>query len=360
MASNTSVGLTYDGHCLILSTDLSRPRWPRSSCTVDRSRSHPRGGITTACRYDPRWGAEEGFVKTPEAGLVPGSFRVRWFGIPALLLVAVVGATSPQAALGAGPACGVRNVSQDTTGSSLIRMVSKAVDGDKLRVRGTCPGQIVVQVDIRIVGAGEGASLTGRDRVPVLVVGGDRTVRLRGLTIEHGFTPGYPATECGGMIVRNGARVKLVDSVVRRNAAEHAICIQNHASLDFVRSVVAANTGNGISWTGPPPSRTRSCAATQAGKAAGSRTSARSRSPARPCRATGPGMRAADLQPAHAHPHRLGRLGQPLPDRRRRDLQHRDGDRHPHRLGCQGQPREVQRRWGRTTSASTERPPTSP
>ena len=87
-------------------------------------------------------------MKDPKAGLVPRSLMFRWLGIPALLLVAFVEATSPQASLGAGPTCRVRNVTQDTTGSSLIRMVGRAVDGDELRVRGTCPGQVVVQVDI--------------------------------------------------------------------------------------------------------------------------------------------------------------------------------------------------------------------
>ena len=189
-------------------------------------------------------------MKNPEAGLVPRSLRVRRLGIPTLLLVAVVGATSPQAAVGAGPTCSVRNVTQDTSGRSLIDMVQRAVDGDELRVRGTCPGKVVIDVDLLIEGIGDAPTVTGRNRTRVFEVQEGARVTLRDITIQRGrVTQGN-----GGGVLNRGTLV-VVNSIIRGNESvgdarkAHGGAIWNVGRLTLTGSTLADNRalfGGGI------------------------------------------------------------------------------------------------------------------
>ena len=71
-------------------------------------------------------------------------------------------------------------------GGSLIGLVAAAVDGDRLRVQGTCPGEIVIREGIVITGVGDRPTLTGRDRTRVVSVERGATVTLRQLRIRRG------------------------------------------------------------------------------------------------------------------------------------------------------------------------------
>jgi predicted outer membrane repeat protein len=145
---------------------------------------------------------------------------------------------APPASAADPPPCRVRNVTQDTKGRSLIRMVEKAVDGDELLVRGTCPGRVRIESDIAIVGSGETPILTGHGRTLVIKVTRRATVTLRGLVIRHGR-----AQEGGGIFV-SGA-LTLVDSVVRRNTANvgGGIFIDPIGTATVIDSVVRRNVG---------------------------------------------------------------------------------------------------------------------
>jgi hypothetical protein len=122
----------------------------------------------------------------------------------------------PGATLAASSECRVRNVSQDTTGRSLIRMVEKAKDGDLMRVRGTCAGEVVIRDDVVIEGRGKHPILTGRGRTRVVFVRSGATVMLRGLTVQRGRADAVGGSIWGGGIYNDG-NLRLKDVVVRRN-----------------------------------------------------------------------------------------------------------------------------------------------
>ncbi len=147
-----------------------------------------------------------------------------------------------------------------TSGASFKRLqpaVDSAPAGAKLRVKGTCVGTTVITRDIKIVGRrkpGFGpAILDGHGRGPVVTIGGEGhfVVKLKGLNIRHGV-----AASGGGIKVRPDPRagspsVRLVDSVVRGNAAADSgggIMVVN-GTVDIVDSIVRDNTamlGGGV------------------------------------------------------------------------------------------------------------------
>jgi nitrous oxidase accessory protein NosD len=109
----------------------------------------------------------------------------RWLAA-AILAAGLALLTAVPVAQAATSPCRVRNLTQDTYGRSLIRMVERAKDGDRLRVRGTCRGEVIVRHDITIRGMGPSPTLTGRGETRVVRVKRGAEVTLRGLTIEHG------------------------------------------------------------------------------------------------------------------------------------------------------------------------------
>jgi hypothetical protein len=136
---------------------------------------------------------------------------------------------SAPVAHGASAPCRVRNVTQDTSGRSLIRMVERAHDGDRLRVRGTCPGRVIIDVDIDIRGVGERPTVTGRSKGTVMEVKRGSSVTLRGLTIQRGDA-GFADNFVGGIL--NEGWLTLIDAIVRRNGGEGAIANLNYLRID--------------------------------------------------------------------------------------------------------------------------------
>jgi hypothetical protein len=150
-------------------------------------------------------------------------------GLPLAGLLLVL--TAP-VAQGATPPCRVRNLAQDTFGRSLIRMTEKAEDGDRLRVRGTCPGTVVIHKDLTIVGV-DNATLTGRGRTRVVRVKRGAIVTIRHVTIQRG---------AGGGILNEG-RLTLEDVLVRRNRGGG---IHNHRRMVITGSTIRYNSAGRV------------------------------------------------------------------------------------------------------------------
>lgn len=136
----------------------------------------------------------------------------------AIALPASAAAASPAAT----PACSVKNTSKGTSFGSMKKAVAAAAAGNRLELRGTCPGQIAIGKNLTIVGVKTAATgrptLTGRDQTRVLWIKEGATVRLSKLTIRDGFRPGgvsYPASTGAGILL-DGIAI-LTDVVVRDN-----------------------------------------------------------------------------------------------------------------------------------------------
>jgi hypothetical protein len=126
-------------------------------------------------------------------------------------------------------------------------MVEKAEDGDELRVRGTCPGEVVISADLVIRGMGDGPTISGRGRTRVVKVLGTATARLHDLLIRGGHHSGF-----GGGIVNFGA-LRLIDSTVRDNQAlAGGGGIRNAARgrLRLVRSALLSNHATSLTKGG--------------------------------------------------------------------------------------------------------------
>lgn len=173
-----------------------------------------------------------------------------------LMLAAGLIAMAAPFALGATPLCQVRNVSQETSGRSLIRMVGKAHDGDRLRVRGACSGEVVIHVDILIRGAGHDATLTGRDETRALRVPRGTTVRVQDLVIERGYMHGH------GGAIQNAGTLRLTNVIVQDSKADHILVgtgdgggIHSRGRLIVVDSILRRNSadqlGGGLVTRGP-------------------------------------------------------------------------------------------------------------
>ena len=143
--------------------------------------------------------------------------------------------------------CWVRNVTQDTHGRSFAAMVAATVDGDRLRVKGSCLArQVSISTDVVISGVGDGrAVLDAGGRGRVLGVRQDAMVTLRRLAI----TGGQPRDMHGGggIYIASGTMV-LSDSVVRGNVSPNwggGGITNNGGVLTLVDSVVRGNTAYG-------------------------------------------------------------------------------------------------------------------
>jgi hypothetical protein len=166
------------------------------------------------------------------------------------LLTAVVSTALVSPVVQASGPCQVRNVTRDTTGSSLKKMVLAARDGDRLWLRGTCVGDIVIRKDLVIRGRGDRAVVTGLDRYRAFIREG-ATVKLRDLLISHGVGPYDLGERGGGGGVYNEGNVILADLVVSRATAgeDPGGAIANHGTMTIRDSVVRhsrADWGGGI------------------------------------------------------------------------------------------------------------------
>jgi hypothetical protein len=155
-----------------------------------------------------------------------------------LTLVVLFGAAGQSGALGAGAPCRVRNVTQDTRGHSLVRMVDRAKDGDRLRMRGTCPGRLRIHADIDLQGIGERPAITGRRQTSGVVVTRRATVTLRGLAVRLGRT----GDSAFGGGIHNMGDLTAVDVTIRHNWAGYGGGgIANHGTLALIDSTIADN-----------------------------------------------------------------------------------------------------------------------
>jgi hypothetical protein len=143
--------------------------------------------------------------------------QVRRLALGLSLAIGLASLVPPLAAAAASP-CRVRNVDQGTAGGSLKAMAAAADDGDRLRVRGVCRGEVVVASDITIRGVGEGPAVTGLGVRRVLRVQPGAEVTIRDLLIRDGRAPDAVTLRGGGGIRIRGS-LTLIDSTVRDNRA---------------------------------------------------------------------------------------------------------------------------------------------
>jgi predicted outer membrane repeat protein len=155
-------------------------------------------------------------------------------------------------------------------------MVRAARDGDRLWLRGTCVGDVVIGKDLVIRGNGDRAVVTGLDRYRAFRIKEGATVKLRDLLISHGVGV-YDGTRGGGGGVYNDGTVILAesivsrattgedpggavanhgtmlirDSVIRHSRADWGGGIGNQGTLTVLRSRVVANHPQGIWSRGP-------------------------------------------------------------------------------------------------------------
>jgi hypothetical protein len=163
------------------------------------------------------------------------------------LVIGAVALAGPVAA--AKPTrCLVIDVTTDAAFRSLQPALDSAPAGATLRLKGTCVGTTEITRDITIVGdsnPGFGpATLDGQGQGPVVAISGEGrpVVTISGLWIRNGS-----ATLGGGIQVRRGPSVALINSVVSGNAATSAgggIWV-NGGSFDIVDSIVRDNTASG-------------------------------------------------------------------------------------------------------------------
>ncbi len=135
------------------------------------------------------------------------------------LLSTSVGALSAPVSAASYPACRVTNRSSAQAYPRLKLAVRHARRGDRLTVRGTCPGGTFINKDLTIIGLrtrrfGEPV-LDGRGRTRVVIVKPGVVVKIRRLTIQGGRARRVPD---GGGITNRGT-LKLRDVIVRRNRA---------------------------------------------------------------------------------------------------------------------------------------------
>jgi hypothetical protein len=163
--------------------------------------------------------------------------------IPGVSAGSVVEAADP-------PACHVRNVTRDTAGRTLRGMTRAAQDGDRLWVRGTCVGGVVIGKDLVIAGRGDHAVVTGLEQYRVFRIRAGATVVMRHLTISHGVG-WHDGTRGGGGGVYNDGTVTLVDVVVSRAQAgeDPGGAITNIGTMTVLDSIIRssrADWGGGI------------------------------------------------------------------------------------------------------------------
>src|SRR5687768_13023393 len=130
---------------------------------TDNTANHPhRVWERRDARTDTGPGAEN------EAPVTRTAIALRALGICTITAAMATGAISPT--FGAASPGRVRNVTQDTSGRSLIRMVERAEDADQLRVQGTCRAGLSITKNLEISGVPDRATLTGLDRSRVLEI----------------------------------------------------------------------------------------------------------------------------------------------------------------------------------------------
>lgn len=171
-----------------------------------------------------------------------------FFALASVALAGPVAAAKPHR-------CVVVNVATGERFRHVQPAVNRAAAGAKLRLKGTCVGTILITRDLKIVGhrkPGFGPPiLDGDGQGPVVTVGGDGVVTLKGLRIRHGEAGSGGGLQVGRDATPGNPSVTLVDSVVKHNSATDSgggISVE-FGTLDIVDSIVRDNTsmlGGGI------------------------------------------------------------------------------------------------------------------
>ena len=171
-----------------------------------------------------------------------------------LLLVGGEGLVAPPTTE-AATSCRVRNVSQGTQGRSLKRMVRRSRDGDRLIMRGTCAGQVVIGTDIVITGKGQRPTISGWGKRRVVAVKPGARVVLRNLRVQRGRTDKGTA---GGAGILNDGRLTIIGSRISDNVARRrgggGILNTQSGRLVVIGSTISGNAtrshGGGINNEG--------------------------------------------------------------------------------------------------------------
>lgn len=173
-----------------------------------------------------------------------GQGRTIPLALTAALALLLVLAAAPAAAV-ADRACQVTNPASGQTFGRLQRAVDMASPGERLVVRGLCPGRTLIAKDLVIRGVpGEGygrpildGQLEGSYGVVRVRAGVD--VRIHSLTIRQGLT-----NRGGG--IRNAGTLTLRGVVVRDNSAHEGGGIFNRGTLILTGSTrIVRNTATG-------------------------------------------------------------------------------------------------------------------
>lgn len=129
-----------------------------------------------------------------------------------------------------GPVCPSANLQQ---------AINNAPSGSTLRL---CAGTfrvtqtLEIEKDLTLIGAGEDQTiLDGEDQVPVLVVGGSRTVTLEDLTITRGNAG---ADTSGGGIINNG------NLTLRRMAVTLCAAVNGGGIINYLGSTLTMEAGS--------------------------------------------------------------------------------------------------------------------
>ena len=149
-----------------------------------------------------------------------------------------------------GSTCRARNLDTLASSSDLQGLVTVAIPGDTILVRGICVGNYAIDRDLTVAGRG---TLDGGGNGTVLTVGAGVHVIIRRLLITNGNG------EFGGGIANHGSLTLTGSSSVSGNVASDGGGAVNHGSLTLSGSAsvtgnTAAHWGGGITTRGSSPS----------------------------------------------------------------------------------------------------------
>jgi peptidoglycan-N-acetylglucosamine deacetylase len=115
-------------------------------------------------------------------------------------------------------ACRVTNAETGVTRRSISKAVDGASPGQRLRLQGTCKGDVTIRGDVRIAGSRSGSSgpptILGTGSRSVVRVRAGASLTLVGLTVRGGHAPD------GGGGIRNRGTLVLRDTIIRGNRSE--------------------------------------------------------------------------------------------------------------------------------------------
>lgn len=147
-------------------------------------------------------------------------------GSLSIALVATIGAPGASLSATTHP-CRVTNVRTGVTYGVFQRASTRAKDGDTLRLRGTCSGQVEIRKDLTVVGVRTRATgvptVTGNKKTRVLLLGYDVTVTLKNLVIRDGRTAELQGAPFGaGAGIWAPADLTLINVTLRDNKVTSA------------------------------------------------------------------------------------------------------------------------------------------